>query len=149
MTTVIGVGSAHGDDVAGLLVAHRLRQLRPDLDIRTIEEGTVPLLEVWSGLADVIIVDTARTGSRPGVVHRVAVHEGQRLSSAGGSHGRDVDQAVEAGRVLHALPSRLVVFSIEGHWFSSSAGVSAEVVRAADEAAHRVLVEMGAAAAAS
>lgn len=143
---VIGLGNEHrGDDGFGLIVA---RRLRPRLDgLGTVLEqdvGGAELLDVWSGLDRVWVVDAVRAGGRPGTVYRIEVGEAALPAplAATSSHGISLAQAVALGQVLHRLPNRLVIHGVEPTRFDTGGGLSSVVDGAVEPVARRVEAEV-------
>ncbi|MFP4073373.1 MAG: hydrogenase maturation protease [Actinomycetota bacterium] len=107
---VIGVGNpARGDDGAGVAVAERM-------DPRGLT-ATAPfqLVELWEGSDDVVVIDAARSGGRPGTIHRFEVGS-QALPTGvlgGSTHAIGVAEVVELARAMDRLPARLTVYGIE------------------------------------
>lgn len=143
---VIGVGNdMRGDDAVGLVVARRLAG-ELDGDVRVIEcEGEpVSLLAAWEGCTRALVVDATRSGAPPGVIRRIAAHDGPLPAALSGSstHLLGIADAIELARVLGRLPERTIVYGIEGETFAAGDDLS-EAVSAAVErvvaAVHREL----------
>ncbi len=141
----IGVGNAYrGDDAVGLLVGRRLRERLGD-DVRCREEageGTA-LIEAWQNADAVILIDAVRSGATPGTIHRFDVvaqplPESFRCYS---THAFGVAEAIELARALGQLPSRCIVYGIEGQNFGMGAALSAAVANAVDAAIEQICQE--------
>jgi hydrogenase maturation protease len=140
-TAVIAFGRCdHGDDAAGMMLADILEQHRPgDLTIVRAPTARGDVQEVLRLHDTVYAIDTVRTGDRPGAVRRfdpgggqlpaTYPHGGQQVSLV------DVVDAVNSGHNDAAV----VLFGIEGRWFTSRAGVSPEVAAAVHDLADQVL----------
>lgn len=144
---VIGVGTPHGDDAAGLLVARALREARPEGVDVSLCESPADLAGLLRPDRAVVLVDATRSGRRPGTVHRVAP-EALCVEARGcSSHGFGVAEALALARALGRLPQRLYVVGIEG---AEGEGEPSPALRDALPAAlRRVLAlcrELGAAA---
>ncbi len=142
---VIGVGNdERGDDGIGLWVARHL-QARNLRSLRTVEFRSHPtgLLELWTYTHWVYLVDAMASGAAPGSVVRMdATHDA--LKKGGfclSTHGSGVVDAVELARSLNRLPSRLVVYGIEGSSFGVGFGISLEGMHGAECAAKAILRE--------
>jgi len=111
---VIGVGSRHGDDAAGLAVAAALaaRPLPPGLAVRTCERPLPDLLDALEGADAVVIVDAARSGAAPGRVQRLARADLSR-SRAASSHGLGVAQVLDLAAALGRAPARVEILAVE------------------------------------
>lgn len=125
------------DDGAGILAGERLRSLGIDVDI--MSGGTVALVEAWSGVDEVIIIDAVVTGSRPGTVH---IWDGATLKpdafSQPSSHGFGIAEAIGISRALNCLPRSLLIFGIEGREFGFGSVLSREIVPALETAVNEI-----------
>jgi len=128
---IIGIGNEfHGDDAAGLIAARRLRGLVSS-DVRIIEhtgDGQA-LLDLWADAEGAILLDAVRSGAPPGTIIEIdANHESVPHQYFGHStHAFGLTQAIEMGKVLHCLPSRLQFYGIEAQSFEYGVGLSAPV----------------------
>jgi hydrogenase maturation protease len=142
---VIGVGNElRGDDGAGIAVARRLRETA-DLDVRELQGDPTALLDAWQDRAAVVLVDTMRSGARPGTIRRIDASEAPLPACLGGStstHAIGLRDALELARTVGRLPSRVVVYAIEGRRFEAGAPMSHAVRSGVDELAARVLGEV-------
>jgi hydrogenase maturation protease len=129
---IIGVGSEErGDDGVGLLVARAMgaKNLPHTTVLQESGEGGA-LLEAWKGADVVILIDAVSSGAAPGALHRFDA-QAQSIPAKlfrYSSHTFGVAEAVELARALHQLPSRMIVFGIEGKAFETGIGLSPEVV---------------------
>jgi hydrogenase maturation protease len=120
-TLVLGVGNPErGDDAAGPLVASTLVTL-PGVVARSVsgDPSTILTEPLWDTADRVVLIDTVRTGRRPGTVHRWA---GERLlehlpATGGGTHDLGVATTLHLAAALDRLPEDLVVIGIEGACF--------------------------------
>jgi hydrogenase maturation protease len=137
---VIGLGNPdRGDDGAGRVVAQRLRGRNGCvLEVRECTGEAIALMEAWTGFDDVVLVDACHGAGAPGSIHRVAavelprrgLGEPRRYES---THGFGVAEAIGLARALGRLPSRLVIYAIEGDHFREGEGLSEHVDRAVQE----------------
>ena len=144
-TVVIGVGNAlRGDDAAGLRVA-RLLAGRGIERVHESSGETFALMELWNGADAVLLADAMRSGAEPGVVSRFDVSD-EPLPAAFrncSTHAFGVAEAVELARSLGNLPPRAIVFGVEGVSFEHGAPLSPEAAAGAENAADRILEELG------
>ncbi|HTP55733.1 MAG TPA: hydrogenase maturation protease [Thermoplasmata archaeon] len=146
-TLVLGVGTEHrGDDAVGLRVAERLRSSAPPAGatVLTLSTDGTRLIDAWDGAGLVVVVDALSSGGRPGAVERIEVGaaplpSSTRLSS---THGISLAEAVALGQSLRRMPSRLVIYAIEGRRFGIGEPLSAEVEAAVAPVARRVAEEI-------
>jgi hydrogenase maturation protease len=144
---VIGVGNdMRGDDGVGLVVARKLAG-HVDAGVRVIEcEGEpVSLLAAWEGCTRALVVDATRSGAAPGVIRRIAAHEGPLPAALSGSstHLLGIADAIELARALGRLPERTIVYGIEGETFAAGDGLSEPVAAAVDRVVAAVQRELG------
>jgi hydrogenase maturation protease len=144
---VIGVGNElRGDDAAGIAVARRLRGTA-DLDVRELQREPTGLLDEWQGYDAVVLVDSMRSGARPGTISRLDASEEPLPATLGGStstHAVGLGETLELARAVGRLPGRVVVYTIEGRQFEAGAPMSDAVRSSVDELAARVLGEISA-----
>jgi len=151
---VVGVGNElRHDDAAGLEVARRARAMVPPgsgggagraIAFREHEGETLALLEAWEGAAAVILADALHGGGTVGTMHRFDASSGPLPAFPGGSsstHAIGVADAIELGRVLGRLPSRVIVYGVTGRRFEAGRGLSPELPEAIETVARRVLAE--------
>jgi hydrogenase maturation protease len=136
---VIGVGNAwRGDDGAGLAVARRVRESRPDgVEVREVEGDASALMDAWTDADRVVVVDAAASGAPPGTVRRFDARSESLPARAvrSSTHAFGVADAVELARALGRLPDRLDVYAIEGATFTAGDRLSPAVERAVEELA--------------
>jgi hydrogenase maturation protease len=142
---VIGLGNPlRGDDAAGRIVAARLkRKNRRFLRVAEALGEGADLLELWAGSGKVIVVDAVDSGGKTGMIHRFDANRQALPVRFGGSstHAIGLGEAVELARALNQLPSRLIVYGIEGRQFDMGSKPSAEVKRMVPRVVDRVVGE--------
>jgi hydrogenase maturation protease len=146
---IIGVGNAYrSDDAVGLFVARRLREeMHLQTNQTTIQEesgeGTA-LIEAWQEAEAVIVIDAVRSGAPPGSVHRFDASQ-QALPavfSCASTHAFGLAEALEMARALQQLPSRLIVYGIEGENFAAGMELSPAVEHAIHIVVERIRTEV-------
>jgi hydrogenase maturation protease len=142
---IVGAGNAYRrDDGAGLAAASRLRtRLSADIRVLVKEGDLTSLLDDWQGADTVFVIDAMSSTSAPGTILRHDAHERPLPArfSRSSTHSFGLAEAIELARALGRLPSRLVVFGIEGRDFTAGDGLSGEVDGAVDEVVRRVAEE--------
>ncbi len=145
-TLVIGIGNEYRhDDAVGLVVARRLREKNLD-GVKVLElsgEGAA-LIEAWRDAETVILVDAVHSGAAPGTIYRFAAHQ-QSIPTKFfhySTHAFSVAEAIELARTLNQLPSRLIVYGIEGKDFAAGEGISPEVEQAASRVVDSITEEL-------
>ncbi|MCK5572810.1 MAG: hydrogenase maturation protease, partial [Bacteroidetes bacterium] len=93
-------------------------------------EGT-SLMNAWQNRSAVFLVDAIRSGKPAGTVHRIDVTETElpRALILRSSHAFGVPEAIETARTLGQLPSRVIIFGIEGATFEQGLGLSDSVLK--------------------
>jgi hydrogenase maturation protease len=145
-SVVIGVGnSSRRDDGAGRHFVRTLRERLGDAsDVRVVESDGDPaeLLELWTGAPVAIVVDASSSRARPGTVTEL---DGAKGSNGFGlrhsTHAMGVIEAVQLGKALGRMPSRLRIFGIEGEDFSFGEGLTPAVESAVAGLVERVIRE--------
>lgn len=143
---VIGVGNPdRGDDAAGRWVARRLAPLLAGRVSVAEQDGEATMLvDALDGAAMAVVVDACASGAPAGTVTRFDVSEAPlpARASALSSHGLGLAEALELARVLGRLPSRCLVYSIEGHDFAPGAPLSPTVAAAVESVAAYILRDL-------
>ena len=143
---VIGIGNEfRGDDAAGLLVVRRLKKKQPaGVELREQSGEAIALMETMHGADAVILVDAVQSGAEAGQIHRYDASEqampAQFLRCS--THNFSVHDAIEMARALEKLPSRLMVYGIEGLHFEHGSELTSAVQTAVVVAAQRIEEEL-------
>lgn len=144
---VIGIGNAlRHDDAAGLETVRRLsgRARAAGIAVREQEGETLGLVEQWDGAAAVVLVDAVHSGAPAGTIHRLDASSEPlpaSLRSSASTHAVGLGEAIELARALDRLPSRVVVYGVEGLRFDAGSGLSREVQAVIPALADEVLRE--------
>jgi|SRR5579884_491514 hydrogenase maturation protease len=143
---VIGIGNRYrSDDGAGPAALELLRIERlPGVRLLECEGEASSLLDAWQGAGAVVLIDAASSHAAPGTIYRFDLlaqplpFEVSFLSA----HAFGVAQAIELGRVLHQLPTSLILYAIEGKSFAAGTGLSREVALAVHEVVQHLKREL-------
>ena len=133
-----------GDDAAGRAVARALGASLGDIEIIEEEGEATRLLARLEGADAAYIVDASVSGASAGDIRRFDISASQ-LPPAGfaaSTHGFGLAEALELARTLGVLPSRCVVYAIEGGAFDIGAPLSRAVTAAVDIVADRLSAEI-------
>ena len=126
---VIGVGSPHGDDaVAWAVIAQaRARDWPPGVEFHQVDGGQ-RLLELLDGRGTLFLIDALAPTGSPGVVRRFVWPAPQlEVLRSGSTHDLRPAEALGLADSLGLLPSRVVVWGIEGACFDPCADLSPTV----------------------
>ena len=150
LALIIGVGNEYRrDDGAGPEVARRIDKLNlPQVRVLLHSGEGASLLEHFHEADLVIIIDAAQSESSPGAVHFFDAGNSPIPSAFFNysTHAFSVAEAVELGRALGKLPTRLLVYGIEGTDFSAGIGLTEAVQVSVDTVVERItndLKQMG------
>lgn len=140
---VIGLGNGmRGDDAVGLLAARRLRQeINDRIEVIEAEMTGVDLIELMKGARMVILIDAARSGQTPGMIHRFdasASPIGNRIFPRS-SHALGTVDALELARVMGVLPATVIVYGVEASNMEAGQLLSPPVAKALDEVVDRIV----------
>lgn len=142
---IIGLGNElRGDDAAGLVAARRLRHAIGDrVEVIEAEMVGVDLIDMMKGAQVVILIDAARSGQNPGIIHRLDVssHPMAVRMFPHSSHAIGISEALELARVMGVLPPKVIVYGIEAGNTEAGQILSSPVAQAVDEAVGLVVQE--------
>lgn len=145
-TLVIGFGNPdRGDDAAGPLVARALAG-RIAAHLLERHDDALALIDEWRGAEALVLIDAAAPMGCPGRIHvlDIAAADLPRDLAAGSTHAFGLPEAVALSRRLGTLPSRAMVYAIEGVCFEPGALVTAEVAAAVAAVAMQIQAFLGA-----
>jgi hydrogenase maturation protease len=142
---IIGLGNfMRGDDAIGLLVARRIRQEVGDrVEVIEAEMAGVDIVELMKGARVAILIDAARSGQSPGIIHRLDASSGpigvQMFPHS--SHALGLSEALELARVMGVLPETVIVYGVEAGNTESGQPLSPPVADALDDVVDRIVQE--------
>ncbi len=143
---VIGLGNElRGDDAVGLLAVRRLRGSVGDrAEVVEAAMVGVELLELMKGAQVVLLIDAARSGRTPGMIHRLDASAGPIAPELfpRSTHAVGVAEAVELARTLGVLPAKVIVYAIEVGHTEVGHPLSAQVGHALNDVIKLVLREI-------
>ena len=145
MKLILGIGqSLRGDDGAGLAAVKRwqsrfpARASDPELRVECLELPGLALLDYFTGIDQVLLVDAVRSGASPGTLHLLAEKDLSDFRPGSVSaHGWGVAETLALGRKLHAekIPAQVAILGIEAGALALGGGLSPEVAGVLDQAA--------------
>lgn len=140
---ILSVGSPHGDDQVGWLVAELLqkRGIKTVFMVQSVDQLLTHLLPNCKA----IIVDACQSGAPIGTLFRFLWPD-PRIEKAIGcsSHGINLAYALRLAEVLGKLPTECVLFAIEIPTPAPMQRVGSEVEAAAIAVADQIELELGA-----
>lgn len=138
-TLVVGVGSAHGDDQFGWLVAQHLASGSADggAVVRSAR-SPAELLDWLAGCERLIVCDACRGLGSPGAIHSWVWPEvPRRALRTAGTHDLGLAAALELAEQLRLLPAETQIWCVEiatpRPGAAASAGIEAAAIRMAQE----------------
>jgi hydrogenase maturation protease len=143
---LLGVGNEYrSDDGVGLAVARKIHEkLIPSVTVKEESGEGAALMESWQGFQNVIIIDAVSSGAMPGTIFRIdANKETVPIKFFHYStHAFSVSEAIELARAMHVLPSKLVIYGIEGNDFAAGTTISLLVQQAAHKIIEQIVKEI-------
>ena len=127
-----------GDDSLGPRVAELLSV--HSVPVQAVDGHAATLLDAWTRLRWVIIVDAVVTGAAPGTIHRWD-QVPDMAASPSSTHGLGVREAIQLGRILGNLPEALIVIGVEAAQFEHGAPLSPLVAEALPRVVEIILRE--------
>lgn len=142
---IIGLGNGmRGDDAVGLLAARRIRrQVGDQVEVIEAEMAGVDLVELMEGAQAVILIDAARSGQAPGMIHRLDASAGPIGSRMfpRSSHALGTVDALELARAMGVLPAAVIVYGVEADNTEAGRPLSPLVATALDQVVQQVVQE--------
>lgn len=132
-TFIVGIGSPHGDDQAGWLVAERLAEMFGRREDVAVRKATSPAeILAWLDNTDRLIVcDACRGLGRVGKVKRWTWPDRQLVDATlSGTHDLSLPATLRLADRLDRLPQSVAVWSVEGTTGTALATLSSEVTAA-------------------
>ncbi len=149
-TLVVGIGHEdRGDDAAGPLTVRLLARAwadrpPPHVAVRAWHGDLLGLIEAWSGVERLVLVDAVVTGAAVGTCRRYGVDAPFATGAAASTHGVGLADALALARALGRLPPAVEVWGIEAADFTAGAPPAEAVAAAAGDLAARLAATLGA-----
>jgi hydrogenase maturation protease len=115
-TLILGLGNPIlSDDRIGLLVARRLGELLPGVDVEEASIAGMAMLDIISGYGRLVVVDSVMTGKgQPGDLYRMSLEDLGPAVPVVSPHGAGLASTIEAGRVMgYDLPGEIEIYAVE------------------------------------
>jgi hydrogenase maturation protease len=142
LSLIIGVGNEYRrDDGAGAEVARRIDKLNlPQVQVLLHSGEGASLLEHFCEADLIIIIDASQSESSSGTVHFFDAGNSPIPSAFFNysTHAFSVAEAVELARALNKLPTRLLIYGIEGVDFSAGIGLTDAVQASVERVVERI-----------
>jgi hydrogenase maturation protease len=142
---IVAIGNPdRGDDGVAALVAAKLSgRLAPEVGLLRCRGDVLSLIEEWSGLEALVLIDAAAPNGAPGRILRIDLSTGElpRDTTLPSSHAFGLADTIALARALRRLPETAIVYTIEGLSFGAGVALTPEVAAAAEDVARRVAAE--------
>jgi hydrogenase maturation protease len=155
---IVGVGSAHGDDQAGWLVADELTQQIPDGCCISVRKASVPLdfLDWLENVNVLHLIDAYDVAGCPENLRKFRWFNGQMIyqsdnapeesvlnqQSVRSSHGFSVPDVLKLAEKTCQLPETIFVWAIPGSDFQAGAQMSEQCQNNICKAAAEIVAEL-------
>ena len=155
---IVGIGSAHGDDQAGWLVADKLERRIPNGSFISVRKAGVPLdLLDWLENVNVLhLIDAYDVDGCLENLRRFRWLNGQMIchsnnspedsvpnqQTARSSHGFSVPDVLRLAEKTGLLPERIVIWAIPGSHFQPGARMSEQCLNNICKAATEIVAEL-------
>jgi hydrogenase maturation protease len=155
----VGIGSPHGDDQVGWLVAEQLREHASCVDEILIRCAILPidLVDWLDGIGHLYVCDACQIGALPGMLHRWDWSAAGRKEMVGsspfdnftvlrstGTHNCGLGEVLRLARKLDCLPSEVTVWGVEAVQFKPSNPLSGQLETALSQIVGTILREFAA-----
>lgn len=115
-TLVLGIGNPIvTDDGAGLKIAHRIGEMKPDLEVVEACSGAMGLFDYITDYDRLILIDSVKTeGGKPGTLYKLDIEDLKPTLSHATSHGLDIGSAFRIGEGLgYRMPQSVSIYAVE------------------------------------
>jgi hydrogenase maturation protease len=143
---IIGIGNEYRcDDSIGLVIAREIRERHISSVFVREESGEgVALMETWQGYENIILVDAISSGARPGTI--VKIDASKEIVPAKffhySTHAFSIAEAIELARAMKTLPSKILIYGIEGTNFNAGTMISDVVQESGKQVIEQILNEI-------
>jgi hydrogenase maturation protease len=143
-TLIVGIGSPHGDDQAGWLLARELEQVAPARNIAVRTAASPAQLLHWlSGIDRLIVVDACQGLGPPGTYARWQWPTPAIMRAAWStSHDVSLPAALSLAEKLRRLPAKVIIWGIQGQTAFPLDEVSPRVTDVISQVTHCVMEEL-------
>ena len=115
-TLVLGIGNPIvTDDSAGLKIARRIKESRPELEVAEACSGAMGLFDYVIDYDKLIIIDSIKTAEgQPGTLYKMELDDLKPSLYHPTSHGLDIASAFKLGEGLgYKMPQSVSIYAVE------------------------------------
>lgn len=142
---ILGIGNPfRGDDAAGWAVIDVLEQKSPKgVKLCKVRGDSAQIIDLFTEYSTVYVIDACQMNAPSGFWKRIDAHKFPIPSDAPqtSTHGMGITQAIDLAKVLGILPSKLIIYAINGEHYNLSTSPSLSVGQAIDTVAQHILQE--------
>ncbi len=142
---ILGLGNPfRGDDAAGWGVIDVLEQKSPKgVQLCKVRGDAAQILDFFTQYSTIYVIDACQMNAPSGFWKRIDAHKSSIPSDTPqtSTHGMGISQAIDLAKVLGILPSKLIIYAINGDHYNLSTTPSLSVGQAIDKVAQHILEE--------
>jgi hydrogenase maturation protease len=115
-TLVLGIGNPIvTDDGAGLKIAHKIGEMKPELEVVEACSGAMGLFDYITDRDRLILIDSVKTeGGKPGALYKIDMEDLEPTLSHATSHSLDIASAFKLGEGLgYKMPQSVSIYAVE------------------------------------
>jgi hydrogenase maturation protease len=115
-TLILGIGNPIvTDDSAGLKIAQRIKEIRPELEVIEACSGAMGLFDYVIDYDKLIIIDSIKTTQgQPGTLYKMELDDLKPSLNQPTSHGLDLASAFKLGAGLgYKMPQSVSIYAVE------------------------------------
>lgn len=141
---VLGVGNPfRGDDIAGWAVIDALKGKVPDgVELIKVRGEISELLDFFGKYSIIYLIDACSMKAPLGFYQRIdAIQNSMPDTPQTSTHGLSISQAVDLAKIIKQMPSKLIVYAINGDQYNIGTTLSPSVAKAAQIVVQNILKE--------
>ena len=104
-----------GDDGAGIKIAQKIKEMKPNLAVLETCEAGIILIEYITDYDKLVIIDSIKSGQgKPGELYKLELKDLKPAMDLSVSHGVDIATAFEVGKGLGCrMPQSVSIYAVE------------------------------------
>lgn len=130
---IIGIGNEfRGDDAAGILIARKLKNDFPEIEIIEFFEIELDLIDYFKKYDNIIIIDALKSHkSEAGTIEIFEITENFEFTSLQyfSSHSISLSDVLKFSKILNCLPKKLIIIGINSTNFEMGSHISFDIER--------------------
>lgn len=142
---VVGIGNPfRGDDGAGWAVIDALEgKVSVDVKLSKLRGEISELLDVFANYSTIYLVDACQMDAPLGFWERIDAHQDPIFldTPQTSTHGLSISQAIALAKTLNEVPSKLIIYAINGDQYNMNAALSPPVAGVIEMVAQNIAKE--------